>query len=153
MALKVGDKAPDFELPSQDGTILRLSDFRGNKAVVLFFYPKDHTPICTREACAFRDGYREFTNEGAAVIGISLDSVESHKAFAEKNALPYPILSDVEREVRKQYGIKVHLGFMPERITFVIDKAGIIRHVYSSHLTPSKHASGALQAVRQLEKT
>ena len=112
MKVNVGDQAPDFTLPSQTGEDVSISQFRGNKNVVLYFYPKDETPGCTREACTFRDSYELFTDLGASVIGVSADSVESHKAFAEHYNLPFTLLSDVENKVRKLYGATSTLGII-----------------------------------------
>ncbi len=150
MTLKAGDKAPDFTLPDQDGNPVRLSALLGKQPVVLFFYPKDHTPICTREVCAFRDSFDEVTKAGAAVLGVCFDPPASHKAFAEKHALPYPLLSDEKKEARQQYGIGLSFGFMPERVTFVIDKEGVIRHVYNAQLRAARHAEEALAALKRL---
>src|SRR3972149_2530991 len=122
MKVNVGDMAPDFSLLSQTGENVTLSQFRGKKNVVLYFYPKDETRGCTREACTFRDSYELFTDLGAEVIGVSADSVESHKAFAEHHNLPFTLLSDVDNAVRKLYGVASTLGIIPGRVTFIIDK-------------------------------
>ena len=105
-----GDKAPDFTLPAQGGAPVRLSDRLGERVVVLYFYPKDDTPGCTKEACAFRDSYEVFTDAGAEVIGISSDSVDSHAAFAGHHKLPFTLLSDEGGKVRKKYGVPSSLG-------------------------------------------
>jgi peroxiredoxin Q/BCP len=134
-ALKVGDRAPDFSLPTGDGEILSLKDLKGKK-VVLYFYPKDNTPGCTREACSFRDNWSVLKKKGAVVIGVSGDSVASHGKFAGKYELPFTLLSDEKREVLKKYGVwkekslygKKFMGI--ERTTFVIDRDGIITHVF-----------------------
>ena len=132
--LKLGDKAPDFSLMNQEGAVIRLSDFQGKK-VILYFYPKDNTPGCTRQACAFAQNYAQLTALGVVVIGISKDSVASHQRFAEKNGLPFILLSDPERHAieaydvwkeKKQYG-KVSMGVV--RTTYVIDEAGCIEKV------------------------
>ena len=132
--LKLGDKAPDFSLMNQEGAVIRLSDFQGKK-VILYFYPKDNTPGCTRQACAFAQNYAQFAALGVVVIGISKDSVASHQRFAEKNGLPFILLSDPERHAieaydvwkeKKQYG-KVSMGVV--RTTYVIDEAGCIEKV------------------------
>lgn len=150
MTLRVGDKAPDFELRDQHGAMVRLSTLLGQKPVVLFFYPRDDSPICTREVCAFRDAYADFAAAGAEVLGISMDGTESHESFSAKHGLPYRILSDGKKEVLALYGIKTILGFMPERVTFVIGKDGVIRHVYNALLRGAKHAEGALAALKKL---
>jgi peroxiredoxin Q/BCP len=156
MKVNVGDKAPDFSLQSQTGENVALSQFQGKKNVVLYFYPKDETVGCTREACAFRDSYELFTDLGAEVIGVSADTVESHKSFAEHHNLPFLLLSDVDNEVRKLYGATSTLGIIPGRVTFIIDKKGVVRHVFSSQLQPEKHieeARGVLKKLDEEEKT
>jgi len=120
--VQAGDKAPDFTLPSQAGEQVRLSDRLGERVVVLYFYPKDETPGCTREACAFRDSYEVFTDAGAEVIGVSSDSAESHAAFAGHHKLPFTLLSDEGGRVRKSYGVPATLGLLPGRVTYVIDR-------------------------------
>jgi thioredoxin-dependent peroxiredoxin len=152
MALKTGDRAPEFSLAAGDGTTVSLSDFRGKKTVVLFFYPKDDTPGCTREACDFRDGHGSFQAAGAEVIGVSADSVESHQRFAEKHGLPMKLLSDRDGAVRAAYGVKSTLGLIPGRVTFVIDREGVVRYVYSSQILVHNHVQKALEVVRGLEK-
>lgn len=132
--LEIGMKAPDFTLKDKDGNEVSLSDFKGKK-VVLYFYPKDNTPGCTRQACAFAGLYKEFENKGAAVIGISKDSVASHVKFAEKYDLPFILLSDPDRIAIEAYGVwqekkmcgKVGMGVV--RTSFIIDEAGNVAHV------------------------
>ena len=150
MKVNVGDTAPDFTLKSQKGSDVTLSDFRGKKNVVLYFYPKDETPGCTREACTFRDSYELFTDLGAEVIGVSADTVESHKAFAEHYNLPFNLLSDLDNAVRKLYGVASTLGIIPGRVTFIIDKEGVIRHVFSSQFQPEKHIEEAREVLKKL---
>jgi peroxiredoxin Q/BCP len=152
MKVNVGDTAPDFTLTSQKGESVTLSQFRGKKNVVLYFYPKDETPGCTREACTFRDSYELFTDLGAEVVGVSADTVESHKAFAEHHNLPFTLLSDLENKVRKLYGATSTLGIIPGRVTFVIDKKGVVRHVFSSQLQPEKHIEEAREVLRKLDE-
>src|SRR4051794_31053530 len=120
-AVKIGDRAPDFSLPSNRGRDVALSEFRGQQAVVLFFYPKDNTPGCPAEACDFRDSHARFVGSGAEVVGVSEDSVASHEAFASKHDLPMTLLADLGGKVRALYGIKNTLGFIRGRVTFVID--------------------------------
>jgi peroxiredoxin Q/BCP len=152
MEVKVGETAPDFTLTSQTGEAVTLSQFRGKKNVVLYFYPKDETPGCTREACTFRDSYTHFTDLGAEVIGVSADTVESHRAFATHYNLPFTLLSDMDNDVRKMYGAESTLGFIPGRVTFVIDKRGVVRHVFSSQLQPEKHVQEARQILIKLNE-
>ena len=148
--VEVGSIAPDFTLPSQSGQMVSLTDFVGEKPLVLFFYPKDDTPGCTKEACAFRDDYEGFGKLDAEVIGISSDSVKSHRSFAAKHNLPYTLLSDEQRKVRKLYGVPNTLGLFPGRVTYVIDREGIVRHVFSSQLGAEKHVEEALIALRSI---
>jgi thioredoxin-dependent peroxiredoxin len=144
-----GCKAPDFTLPSQSGERISLKDFLG-KPVVLFFYPKDDTPGCTREACAFRDDYGEFGKLDAEVIGISSDSVESHRSFAARHDLPFTLLSDEGGKVRKLYGVSNTLGLFPGRVTYVIDEEGVVRHIFSSQLGVEQHVEEALKALQSI---
>jgi thioredoxin-dependent peroxiredoxin len=146
-----GDKAPDFTLPAQGGAPVRLSDRLGERVVVLYFYPKDETPGCTKEACAFRDSYEVFTDAGAEVIGISSDSVDSHAAFADHHKLPFTLLSDEGGKVRKSYGVPSSLGLLPGRVTYVIDQSGVVRHVVNSQLNIGKHIDSALSVVKSLQ--
>ena len=152
MKVNVGESAPDFTLASQKGETVTLSQFRAKKNVVLYFYPKDETRGCTREACTFRDSYELFTDLGAEVIGVSADTVESHKSFAEHYNLPFTLLSDTDDRVRNLYGATSSLGIIPGRVTFVIDKTGIVRHVFSSQLQPEKHVEEARQILIKLDE-
>ncbi|MFO0960944.1 MAG: peroxiredoxin [Isosphaeraceae bacterium] len=145
---RTGDPAPDFELPDQDGKLVRLSDYRGRSSVVLFFYPRDETPGCSAEACSFRDEHAAFADSGAEVLGVSGDSPDSHRRFIEHFALPYRLLCDDGDRVRSLYGVKKTLGLIPGRVTFVIDRDGIVRSSFSSQFQASRHASEALQAIR-----
>jgi len=151
-AIKTGDTAPDFSLPDRNGNAVRLSDYRGKKAVVLYFYPKDDTPGCTKEACSFRDQYEVFKDAGAEVIGISSDSAESHAKFASKYNLPFVLVADKGGAVRKQYGVPATLGLLPGRVTFVIDPQGVVRHVFNSQLQATKHVDEAAQALRAMKR-
>ncbi len=147
----LGDEAPDFTLPSQTGAEVTLSDFRDKKTVVLFFYPKDETAGCTAEVCSFRDNYEVFAEAGAEVIGISSDSVSSHERFAGRHSLPFTLVSDAGSVVRKRYGVPSKLGLLPGRVTYVIDRAGVVRHVFNSMVNINAHVKGALEIVRQLQ--
>jgi len=146
----VGDTAPDFTLPDQTGTAVRLRDLLGRKTVVLYFYPKDQTPGCTVEARAFRDSYDAFSAAGAEVIGVSADSVASHRRFAAKQGLPFLLLSDRDGAVRDLYGVEKTLGLLPGRVTYVIDRDGAVRHVYSSQLRVMRHSRESLAVARAL---
>ena len=147
----VGDKAPDFTLPSQSGEQVRLQDRLGQGVVVLYFYPKDETSGCTREACAFRDSHEVFTDAGAEVIGVSSDSVDKHAAFATHHKLPFTLLSDKGGKVRKAYEVPSTLGFIPGRVTYVIDRDGTVRHVFNSMTNIDRHVKDALEVVRRLQ--
>ena len=149
--VQVGDAAPDFDLPDASGKRVRLSDFKGRRGVVLYFYPKDDTPGCTKEACSFRDSYEEFRNAGAEVIGVSSDSEGSHRRFAEKYRLPFLLVADARGELRKRYGVPSTFGLLPGRVTYVIDREGIVRHVFNSQLQASKHVDEALAVLRRRE--
>jgi thioredoxin-dependent peroxiredoxin len=149
--IQVGDKAPDFSLPSQSGAEVRLRDRLGQRVIVLYFYPKDDTPGCTKEACAFRDSYEVFTDAGADVIGISSDSVDKHATFAGRHSLPFTLLSDQGAKVRKSYGVPSVLGLLPGRVTYVIDQAGTVRSIINSMTQIDHHINEALDMVRKLQ--
>lgn len=150
--VKVGDVAPGFTLPDQTGTPVRLQDLLGAKTVVLYFYPKDRTPGCTIEARAFRDSYDAFAAAGAEVVGVSSDSVASHRRFARRHELPFLLLSDRAGAVRELYGVEQTLGVLPGRVTYVIDPTGVVRHIYSSQLRVLRHPREALEAARAIER-
>ncbi len=151
LAVKVGDHAPDFTLESKTGEKVSLSQFHGQKNVVLYFYPKDETMGCTREACGFRDRYEAFTDLGAVVLGVSSDSPESHRKFAEHHQLPFALLSDPGKVVRKRYGVPSSMRFLPGRVTYVIDKSGVVRHIFNSQMHPEDHVNEALRILRTIE--
>jgi len=144
----VGQPAPDFTLPRQGGGDFHLGDLLGRRAVVLYFYPKDDTPGCTAEACAFRDRYSVFTDADAEVVGVSSDPVASHDRFAQRHNLPFPLLSDRGGAVRRLYGVAPALGgLLPGRATFVIDRQGVVREVFSSLLAARRHVEVARAAL------
>ncbi len=153
--LTEGQIAPDFTLPTIGGKTVSLSDFKGKQSLVLYFYPKDDTPGCTKEACFFRDLQSEFEDAGAAILGVSVDSVRSHEKFAAKHNLLFPILSDEDKRVVTAYGVwkeksmygKTFLG--TERATFLIDKQGTIRKVWPK-VKVEGHADEVLDAVKSL---
>jgi thioredoxin-dependent peroxiredoxin len=149
----VGDAAPEFALKSQEGEVVRLSELLGRGSVVVYFYPKDRTPGCTAEAGAFRDSYARFGELGAEVVGISSDSVDSHKGFADDCGLPFKILSDTDGEVRKRFGVPSSMGLVPGRVTYVIDRRGIVRYVFSSQLHATRHVEEALESLCAISKT
>lgn len=146
MTIAEGHQLPVFSLPDQDGTTVASDQLRGNWTVI-YFYPKDDTPGCTAESCSFRDNFEAFTDIGAKVIGISSDSVESHKAFAQKHNLPFTLLADTDGVVRKQFGVGKTLGILPGRVTYVVDPDGIVRKVFSSQFKPKKHIDEALAVI------
>jgi peroxiredoxin Q/BCP len=145
-----GSRAPSFTLASQREEEVSLEDLLARGPVVLFFYPRDDTPGCTKEACAFRDDFRRFEEFGAGVVGISSDPVESHRRFAEKHSLPFVLLSDEGGRVRRLYGVPATFGIFPGRATYVIDEKGVVRHVFSSQLGVSRHVEEALEALRSI---
>jgi len=145
-----GDRAPEVEMTTADGTRFSLADYRDKQVVVLFFYPKNNTSVCTKEACSFRDAYERFVQAGAVVIGVSGDSAESHQDFAAQHRLPFPLVSDPGGELRKRFGVPKTMGLLPGRVTYVIDREGVVRLVFNSQLDAEGHVSRALQLVQQL---
>ena len=149
--LEVGDKAPAFRTTDQDGDEVSLRDFKGKK-VVLYFYPKDDTPGCTKEACSFRDGWSKFRRKGVAVLGVSVDDEKSHRKFADKFSLPFPLLADTDKEIVKAYGVwgeksmygRKYMG--THRVTYLIDEKGKIAAVWPK-VKPDAHADEVLAAV------
>ena len=152
MKLKTGDAAPDFELDDQNGKVRRLSEFRGKK-ILLYFYPRDNTPGCTTEACQLRDNFPKFGKINAVVLGISTDSVESHKKFAQKYQLPFTLLADINKKVVKAYGVWQTKKFMGRefmgtvRTSFLIDERGKIVKIYEK-VKPPVHAQEVLQDLK-----
>jgi thioredoxin-dependent peroxiredoxin len=147
-AIDIGDKAPAFQATLQDGGTFDSTSLLGRKSLVLFFYPKDNTPVCTQEACAFRDAYADFTAADVEVVGVSGDSPESHRRFAARHSLPFPIISDTGGALRRLFGVPRAWGVFPGRVTYVIDKEGIVRMVYNATLAAEPHVRKALEAVR-----
>ncbi|HLN89010.1 MAG TPA: peroxiredoxin [Candidatus Binatia bacterium] len=152
MKVKVADKAPDFTLPSQIGDNVTLSEYFGKKNVVLYFYPMDESPGCTKEACTFRDSYEELTKLGAEVLGVSGQSVESHKSFASHYGLPFILLSDKDSKVRELYGVPSTMGIIPGRVTYIIDKEGVVRHIFNSQTQAPRHVEEAKKTLIEIEK-
>ncbi|MGO2102385.1 peroxiredoxin [Psychroflexus halocasei] len=150
MALKRGDIIPNFSLKDQNNEEFDSSSIIGQKPVIIYFYPKNFTPGCTKEACQFRDTYQDFQDYGAEVIGISNDSQKSHQKFAQKHELPFILLSDSQNKVRKKFGVKKSLlGMVPGRETFVVDKNGQLIYRFNS-LDASKHMKKALKVIKDL---
>jgi peroxiredoxin Q/BCP len=149
--IRIGDKIPEFTLQNQDGEPVNIHDIIGKKTVVLYFYPKDDTPGCTKEACSFRDQYTVFQDLGCEVIGISSDAPKAHKQFAIKYKLPFPLLADEKKEVRTLFGVpSSFLGLLPGRVTYIIDTEGIVRGIFNSQLNATQHIDEALKVVRGL---
>jgi thioredoxin-dependent peroxiredoxin len=151
-SVKAGDPAPEFALKSQEGEVVKLSDLLARGPAVVYFYPKDNTPGCTAEAGAFRDDYAKFGELGAEVVGISSDSVDSHRGFASDCRLPFKILSDADGAVRKRYGVPSSMGFLPGRVTYVIDSGGVVRYVFSSQMHATRHVEEALKSLRAIRQ-
>ncbi len=143
-----GQAAPAFSSVDQDGKAISLADFKG-RAVVLYFYPKDDTPGCTKEACSFRDGYAEIQATGAVILGVSADDAKSHKAFAEKYHLPFQLVADAEHKIIDAYGVKMPVLNMAKRTTFIIDKAGVIHKVFEG-VSPATHEPEVMAALKSL---
>ena len=150
--IEAGDRAPDFTAKTQAGEDLTLSDYRGRSTVVLYFYPKDDTPGCTLEARCFRDHYHDFVAAGAVVIGVSSDSIERHQGFAQRNELPFQLVSDPDGSIRSAYGVPRSFGLLPGRVTYVIDKEGVVRDLFNSQLRSRRHVDRALEMVNSLQK-
>ncbi len=148
--LKVGDKIPSFTLKDQNNNIFSIDSILGKQAIVIYFYPKDDTPGCTKEACSFRDEFETFKNLDAKVIGISSDDVKSHKEFAKKYNLPFTLLADTDKDVRKMFGVPKYLGMIAGRVTYVVDKKGTIVYIFNSMKKAEKHIEEALKALKAL---
>ena len=148
--MQVGDRAPDFELLNDSGETVRLSSFQGEKVLVVFFYPADDTPGCTTESCGFRDAYEEFRGAGAEVFGVSKDSVQSHVAFRAKYGLGFHLLSDPNNALRRAWRVPKRVFVVPGRVTYVIDKEGIVQLVFNSGREHLRHVTESLVVVRRL---
>ena len=148
MALKVGDTLPNFTAKDTNGNVFNSQNYIGKQSLVIYFYPKDNTPGCTVEACSFRDNYQDFKDLGAEVIGISADSVTSHLKFKSKFNLPFILLSDADKKLRKLFGVENSLIFLPGRETFVADKNGVILMIFNS-MSSKIHIEKALQILKK----
>jgi len=148
--LAVGNAVPAFTLKDQDGRTFNINDVIGKKVLIIYFYPKDESMVCTKEACAFRDSFADYTKEGAQIIGINGGTVESHKEFTEHYKLPFILLSDSDNKVLKKFGVK-NKFFMTGRQTFVIDLKGKIAFSYESMLEGTAHSKQALAVVKSLK--
>lgn len=147
--IEVGDTVPSFKLKNQNGKVFEVNNAIG-KPMVIYFYPKDDTPGCTKEACRFRDEFELFSDLETLVIGISADSVESHKKFEQKYNLPFILLSDTKNEVRKLFGVPKSILILPGRVTYIIDKNGIVQYVFNSQFGAEKHVEIALGKLKEL---
>ena len=148
--LRPGDPAPGFTLADHDGNLVSLASMLDKGPVVVFFYPKDETPGCTREACSFRDSYDEFQAAGATVLGISSDSAGAHRKFRDRHGFPFLLLADEGGRVREEWGVPKTLGILDGRSTYVVDRGGVVRHAFHSQLQVKKHVSEALEVVKRL---
>ncbi len=149
MALQVGDKVPNFSAIDTNGNLFESNTIVGQKALVIYFYPKDDTLVCTEQACSFRDQYEDFKTLDAEVIGVSSDSVKSHQKFASRYQLPFVLLSDSDKKLRKLFGVPNDLlGFLPGRVTYVIDMNGIIQLVFNS-MSGKIHIKKALEILQR----
>lgn len=146
--LKEGAAAPDFTLPTDDGRQIKLSDYRGKQTVVLYFYPRDETPGCTKQACAFRDSLADYKKENIEVLGVSVDSVDSHKEFKKNQKLNFTLLADADKKVSEQYGVLSAAGYS-SRTTFVISKDGLIKKIYQK-VDPALNAAEVLAFARTI---
>lgn len=152
MAIQVGDKIPEFRLKNQNGDGLSISSLIGKKVLVIYFYPKDYTPGCTKEACSFRDSYEDFKALGAEVIGISDDNVSRHLKFSKTYKLPFILLSDSGNKVRKLFGVPGNLfGLIPGRVTYVVDKKGVVVQVFDS-MNASIHIKKTKETIEKLQQ-
>ncbi len=149
--LKEGTAAPEIEAELGDGTRFALSDYRDKSNVVLYFYPKDFTPGCTREACSFRDSSADLEQLDAIVVGVSADSAESHESFSAKHELSFPLIPDPQKQIIKRYDAVGFLGLTTARITYVIDKEGIIRRAIRHDLAISRHLEDTVNALRSIQ--
>ena len=145
-----GALVPDFSLQDQDGHTFTLSSALAKGPVIVYFYPKDDTPGCTKEACSFRDSFAAFQDAGVQVVGISSDDVASHKRFAEKYHLPFTLLSDTKGEVRKLFGVPKTM-MMPGRVTYVLDSKGKVVHQFNSMTKATQHVEEAMEAIKKLK--
>lgn len=150
--IKIGSTIPAFSLPDQNGNLFDINSVIGKKNLVIYFYPKDDSPGCTAQACSFRDQFEVFAEADAVIIGISGQSVESHKKFAEKHRLSFTLLSDDEDKIRKQFGVPTNLlGILPGRVTYIADKTGKVIYLFNSQMQATKHVDEALRILKELK--
>ncbi|HIG42253.1 MAG: peroxiredoxin [bacterium] len=151
--LKIGDTAPDFELTDQSGSVMNLNQLISNGELILYFYPADFTPLCTAEACAFRDSYAGVADIGAQIVGVSPQSVASHERFSKSYSIPFPLLADQRKKVIRAYGVDGPLGFGVRRVTFLIDKSGVIQNRVVSDLFVNSHLDLLKKTLSQHQPT
>jgi thioredoxin-dependent peroxiredoxin len=151
--IKIGSSIPSFTLPDQNGNLFDINSVIGKKNLVIYFYPKDDSPGCTAEACSFRDQFEVFSEADALIIGISGQSVESHKEFAEKHRLSFTLLSDEGNKIRKQFGVPTNfMGLLPGRVTYIADKTGKVIFVFNSQTKATEHVEEALRILKEINK-
>jgi len=151
MPIELGDVMPHFTAQDTNGEKFDTKEYIGKKPLVIYFYPKDNTPVCTAQACGFRDQYQDFTDLGAEVIGISSDTVDSHDAFAKQHKLPFILLSDTDKKIRKLFGVPSGLlGILPGRVTYVVDQQGKVVLIFDDSTNATKHISKALEAIKKI---
>jgi peroxiredoxin Q/BCP len=149
----VGDKAPEFSGKTGDGTQFRLKDMHGRRHVVLYFFPKDFTPGCTKEACSFRNHRAEIAALDGEIVGVSFDTAEKHAQFAQQYELPFPLVSDSDGKIAGLYGVSRLGGWLPsKRVTFVIDKSGVVRNVIHSEFSMDRHVDDAIASLKQIQR-
>ena len=149
MPLKKGDKCPTFQLKNQFDQLVDITDYLGRRNLVIFFYPKDETPGCTKEACAFRDDFEEFLKYDCELFGISSDSVQNHLSFSKNHNLPYNLLADEDKAIRKLFGVPANLfGLIPGRVTYIISKKGLVEEIFNSQTNPIGHINSALKTLQ-----
>jgi peroxiredoxin Q/BCP len=150
--IAIGEKAPEFSGKLGDGGQFRLKDLQGRRHIVLYFFPKDFTPGCTKEACSFRDRRGEVAALDAEIVGVSFDTADKHAQFAEQYSLPYPLISDADGKIAAKFGVARLGGWLPtKRVTFVIDKQGVVQHVIHSEFNIDKHIDEAIGALKRLQ--
>ncbi len=149
MPLKKGDECPTFQLKNQFDQLVDITDYLGRRNLVIFFYPKDETPGCTKEACAFRDDFEEFLKYDCELFGISSDSVQNHLSFSKNHNLPYNLLADEDKAIRKLFGVPANLfGLIPGRVTYIISKKGLVEEIFNSQTNPIGHINSALKTLQ-----
>ncbi|MCL3781337.1 peroxiredoxin [Prolixibacteraceae bacterium JC049] len=148
--IEIGSTIPSFQLYDQKGQLIDISDYIGKQKLIIFFYPKNDTPGCTKEACLFRDHYEEFVDAGAMVIGIGKHSIEEQAQFAQKHRLNYTLLSDADNKIRKLFGVPKSLfGLLPGRVTYVVDRTGKVAYIFNSQTQIEKHIKQSLHIISE----